>query len=130
MKAFTNTASEETIEFEIDGEKFQALAPRFVSAGVLESYFKSVKAGEIFEAHNNLFAKVLTEESHIRFVDRLISNTNPITLEILGEVSSWLIGDEYMGGGSGNGSSTASEPPSTTGSPVKKRGRSSTVGAA
>lgn len=130
MKVFTNKASEVTIKFEIDEDEFEAVAPKNVPASVLETYFKNVKNGEIFEAHRQFFVQVLTDESHKIFVDRLISRENPITLEMLGEISSWLIGDEYMGGGSGNGSSTASEPPSTTGQPAKKRGRSSTVGAA
>lgn len=129
MKKFTNTASEETIKFEIDGDEFEAVAPKHMPASVLETYFKNIKAGDLFDAHNNFFKEALTEASHKIFTDRLMSRENPITLEMLGEVSSWLLGDEYMGGGSGNGSTTAPEASSSNGPPAKKRGQSSTPGA-
>lgn len=129
MKKFTNTASEETIKFSVEDDEFEAIAPRNVPASILETYFKNIKAGDLFDAHNNFFGEVLTEESHKVFTDRLSSREKPITLETLGEISSWLLGDIYMGGGSGNGSTTAPEASSSNGPPAKKRGQNSTPGA-
>lgn len=129
MKKFTNTASKETVKFSVEDDEFEAIAPRNVPASILETYFKNIKAGDLFEAHNSFFSEVLTEESHKLFVDRLASREKPITLETLGEISSWLLGDVYMGGDSGNGSTTAPEASSSTGPQAKKRGPSSTPGA-
>lgn len=120
---------EPSIEFEIDGDQFTAIPASRLPGGALDRYFKAVSAGDIFEAHHDFFQVVLDKKSYDLFVERFNSTERPITLQMLGEVSGWLLGEEYMSGGSGNGV-TPAEVPSSTGPAPRKSGRSSTAGAA
>lgn len=97
-KTFNVTKTDEPITFDIDGEEFEAMAADRLPAGALASYFQNINDGNLFKAHDAFFSTVLTEDSYTRFNDRLNSKDNPITLPVLGDIASWLLGDEYMGG--------------------------------
>jgi len=97
-KTFNVTKTEEPITFDVDGEEFEALPADRLPAGALAAYFQHINEGNLFKAHDAFFETVLTEDSYKRFNERLNSKDNPITINILGEIASWLLGDEYMGG--------------------------------
>lgn len=126
MKEFTSKPQSEPVTFKIDEEEFEALPANQMPGGVLDAYFKKIKEGEVFDAHLNFFKFALTEESYKRFEDRYANkNDRPITITMLGEVATWLLGSVYMGE-DGDGEQ---EQPSSSG-PPKKRTRGSTAGAA
>lgn len=97
-KTFNVTKTEEPITFDVDGEEFEAIAADRLPAGALATYFQYINEGNLFKAHDSFFETVLTEESYKRFNDRLNSKENPITVQVLGDIAAWLLGDEYMGG--------------------------------
>lgn len=126
MKTFTSKPQAEPVTFTIDEDEFEAIPANQLPGGVVNEYFKKVSKGEIFEAHEDLFKFVLTEESYKIFQERYTTkNEQPITITMLGEVAAWLLGTVYMGedGGTDQEAASSSGPP-------KKRGRGSTVGAA
>jgi hypothetical protein len=97
-KTFNITKTDEPITFDIDGEEFEAIAADRLPAGALADYFQHINEGNLFKAHDAFFETVLTEDSYKRFNDRLHSKENPITVNVLGDIAAWLLGDEYMGG--------------------------------
>lgn len=126
MKTFTSKPQEDPVKFVIDEDEFEAIPANLLPGGVVNEYFKKVSKGEIFEAHEDLFKFVLTEESYKVFQERYTTkNDQPITITMLGEVAAWLLGSVYMG----EAGDTDQEAASSAGQP-KKRGRGSTVGAA
>lgn len=98
MKKFNLTEATEPVIFEIDNDKFEALPANRLSAGALAKYFEQVNEGKIFEAHMVFFETVLTEESYKLFDQRMHSKDWPITMQMMADVSSWLLGEVYMGG--------------------------------
>lgn len=98
MKTFKVTKTNEPIIFEVNDEKFEAVPADNLSAGILSEYFQNINEGNLFKAHDYFFKTVLIEESYERFYTRLNSKTNPITVKVLGDITAWLLGDEYMGG--------------------------------
>lgn len=126
MKAFTSKPSSAPVIFAIDEDEFEAVPAGQMPGGVLDAYFKKVKEGEVFEAHLEFFKFALTEASYKLFEDRYHNRSDkPITITMLGEISTWLLGSVYMGE---DGDSDQDQPSSS--GPPKKRGRGSTDGAA
>lgn len=126
MKAFTSSPNAGPVTFTIDEDSFEALPANQMPAGVINSYFKQVKEGEVFEAHLEFLKFSLTEESFKVFEERYASKIEkPITFAMLNEVATWLLGSVYMG----EAGDSDQEQPSSSG-PPKKRGRGSTDGAA
>lgn len=99
-KEFKQSGSEDEVEFTIDGDAFTALAPRRLPANVLIRYAESIGEGKLFAAHERFFADVLTEEGYKTFYDRLDSNVNPINIDTMIQVASYLVGEVYGGGNS------------------------------
>lgn len=97
-KTFNVTKTEEPITFDVDGEEFEAIPADRLPAGALAAYFQHINDGNLFKAHDAFFETVLTEDSYKRFDARLNSKENPITVNVLGDIAAWLLGDEYMGG--------------------------------
>lgn len=97
-KTFNVTKTEEPITFDVDGEEFEAIPADRLPAGALADYFQHINEGNLFKAHDAFFETVLTEDSYKRFDARLNDKVNPITISVLGDIASWLLGDEYMGG--------------------------------
>lgn len=97
-KTFNVTKTAEPITFNVDEEEFEAIPADRLPAGALADYFQHINEGNLFKAHDSFFETVLTEDSYKRFNDRLHSKENPITVQVLGDIASWLLGDEYMGG--------------------------------
>lgn len=119
MKTFTSKPHAEPVVFTVDSDEFTALSSTEMPGGVLDAYFKKVKEGEIFEAHYELFRFALDEKSFKLFEDRFNSKTgNPITVSMLAEIATWLLGTVYMGEDDSN-----AEPSTTTG---QKKGRRAT----
>jgi hypothetical protein len=125
MKTFNSKPVSEPITFVIDDDEFTAIPATQLPGGVLDVYFKKVKEGEIFDAHIEFFRFALTEDSFKIFEERFNSKDKPITLTMLSDVSTWLLGSVYMG----EAGDTASDQNSSSG-PQGKRGRGSTAGAA
>lgn len=99
-KKFNAAKASEAVTFEIDDDTFEAVPATMLPAGVLAQYFQDINEGKLFDAHSGFFKEVLTEESYKVFADRLVSKEKPITVTLLGEIASWLLGDVYMGGNS------------------------------
>jgi hypothetical protein len=97
-KTFNVTKTDEPITFDVDGDEFEAIPADRLPAGALATYFQHINEGNLFKAHDAFFETVLTEDSYKRFNARLNDKANPITINILGDIASWLLGDEYMGG--------------------------------
>lgn len=98
MGTFNILKTDQPIVFTIDKENFEAIPAACLSAGEIAKYFQCLADGSLFKAHDDFFQTVLTEESYMRFNKRLNSKDNPITVKTLGDISSWLLGDEYFGG--------------------------------
>lgn len=97
-KVFNAAKATEAVTFEIDDDSFEAIPATTLPAGVLAQYFQDINDGKLFDAHNGFFKEILTEDSYKVFADRLKSKEKPITITLLGEIASWLLGDVYMGG--------------------------------
>lgn len=100
MKDFTQSGSTEDVEFTIDGDVFKAIAPRNFPANAMIRYAETIAEGKVFSAHERFFADALTEESYKLFYDRLDSGVNPINIDTMIQVASWLVGEVYGGGNS------------------------------
>lgn len=97
MGTFNLTKTHEPLFFTVNGEEFEALPAKEISASVLTEFFQLINSGDLFKSHDGFLKDALTEESYNRFKKRLNSTENAITVSVLGEVVSWLIGDEYSG---------------------------------
>lgn len=97
-KQFKLTDAVENVKFQIDDDEFEAIAPNRLPAGALAKYFEQNNEGKLFEAHNEFFKTVLLEQSYKLFEDRLNSVEKPITLKLIADISTWLLGEIYMGG--------------------------------
>lgn len=97
-KTFNAAKASEAVTFAIDDDEFEAIPATSLPAGVLAQYFQDINEGKLFDAHSGFFKEVLTEDSYKVFSDRLTSKEKPITVTLLGEIASWLLGDVYMGG--------------------------------
>lgn len=97
-KVFNAAKASEPVTFAIDDDEFEAIPATTLPAGVLAQYFQDINEGKLFDAHNGFFKHVLTEDSYKIFADRLQSKEKPITVTLLGEIASWLLGEVYMGG--------------------------------
>lgn len=97
-KTFNAAKASEAVTFAIDDDEFEAIPATSLPAGVLAQYFQDINEGKLFDAHSGFFKEVLTEDSYKIFSDRLTSKEKPITVTLLGEIASWLLGDVYMGG--------------------------------
>lgn len=85
------------VSFTVDDDEFTAIPANRLPAGVLAKYFEDINGGKLFEAHEVFFQTVLTEDSWKVFSDRLNSKDKPITVTLMGDIVTWLLGDEYMG---------------------------------
>ena len=107
MKQFKLTEATEAVKFQIDSDEFEAVPANRLAAGSLAKYFEQVNDGKLFEAHMSFFETVLTPDSYKLFDQRMHSKDQPITLKVMADVSTWLLGDVYMGG-KASGSDTSS----------------------
>lgn len=98
MKQFKLSEITESVKFQIDDDEFEAIASTRLPAGAIAKYFEEVNNGDIFKAHTSFFEAVLAPESFKLFDQRLNSIEKPITMKIMADVSTWLLGDVYMGG--------------------------------
>lgn len=85
------------VTFVVDDNTFEGVPANRLPAGVLARYFEEINAGKLFEAHNSLFEAILTEESWKVFSERMHSKEHPITVTLMGDIVTWLLGDQYMG---------------------------------
>lgn len=97
-KTFNVTKTDEPITFAVDEDEFEAIPADRLPAGSLADYFQNINEGNLFKAHDSFFSAILTEDSYTRFNERLHSKEKPITVQILGDIAAWLLGDEYLGG--------------------------------
>lgn len=97
-KTFNVSTVIEPVTFNIDDDEFEALPANRLPAGVLVKYFQKINESQLFDANDEFFKSVLTEESAKLFIDRISSTEKPITIAVMGEVASWLIGEVYLQG--------------------------------
>lgn len=98
QKRFSLGSVAKPVTFAIDGDDFEAVPANRLPAEALASYFQLINEGKLFDAHKAFFKLVLTEESSAKFFERLADPKNPITVNLLGEIISWLLGEVYMSG--------------------------------
>jgi len=84
--------------FTVGNEAFEVIPAEKLLASGLATYFQSINDGDLFKAHDAFLEIALTNDSYKRFNSRLYSKNNPITLSTLAEVTSWLVGDVFLGG--------------------------------
>src|SRR6266542_1126300 len=96
-KTFVSKADKGNVRFQVDLDSFEAISPNKLPAGVLATYFELIQDGKLFEAHLQFFESVLTPESYEKFKERINSKESPITLQLLGDICTWLLGDVFMG---------------------------------
>lgn len=127
MKTFTSQPAAEPVTFMVDEDEFTALPAGQMPGGVINTYFKKVKEGDVFEANYDFFEFVLDEQSFKVFDERFnLKVEQPITVKLLADIATWLLGSVYMG----EAGDTEPEAPSSAGQPTKRPGRGSTAGAA
>lgn len=97
IKTFSAGTAKDSIKFDVDGDEFEAISPNSLPAGALAQYFEMINDGKLFTAHEVFFKNILTEDSYKLFEERLNSKEKPITIKVLSDISSWLLGDMYMG---------------------------------
>lgn len=98
IKSFNMGVVSEPVKFTIDEDEFEAIPANRLPAGALAKYFTAVNANNLFDAQDFFFAAVLTEDSYKLFKDRLNSTDKPITINLLGEIATWLLGEVYLPG--------------------------------
>lgn len=98
MKTFNILDTEIPVIFTVGNETFEAVPADKISAKIIATYFRLVNDGDLFKAHDQFFKTVLTADSYRRFNIRLNSKEKPITISILADITSWLIGDVFFGG--------------------------------
>lgn len=97
-KKFSVGEVSEPVVFEIDEDSFEAIPSNRLPAGQLAKYFSLINDSRIFDAHEHFFKTVLTEDSYKLFSERMESVENPITVNVMGDVAAWLLGEVYMQG--------------------------------
>lgn len=93
-RSFSTAEALDKIEFDVDGEDFIAVAPNRLPANVLIRYSETVQDGKLYEAHKDFFAKVLEDDSAVRFEQRLSgtdADKQPITLAMMIEIAEFLV---------------------------------------
>lgn len=98
VKKFIVGTASEPVTFEVDDDTFEAIPANRLPAGQLAKYFQLINDSRIFDAHEHFFKTVLTDESYKLFSERLDSVENPITVNVMGDVAAWLLGEVYMQG--------------------------------
>lgn len=98
IKRFNMGTMAEPVTFMIDEDEFEAIPSNRLPAGSLAKYFAAVSDSKIFEAQELFFKAVLTDESYKRFEERINSMENPITIGVMGDIASWLLGEVYLQG--------------------------------
>lgn len=98
IKQFNIGEVSEPVQFKIGEDEFEAIPANRLPAGALASYFTAINESRIFDAHEEFFKVVLTEDSSKLFLERLYSTEKPITVTVLGEIAAWLLGEVYMEG--------------------------------
>lgn len=93
MKTFEVGTSPDPIEFQVGEDVFYAVPPGNLPANILIRYSEQVQDGKVYEAHKQLFARVLIGESADRFIHRMDSLDNPINLATMVNVAEYLIGE-------------------------------------
>lgn len=97
MKEFTVSGGNQPIRFKVDGDVFTAIAPDHLPAGYMAKYFELMAENKLFQAHLELMNELLEKDSVDLFNERISSKENPITLQLLADIVTWLLGDVYMG---------------------------------
>jgi len=97
----------EPVKFSVDDDEYEAVPANRLPAAIIAKYFEKLNESRIFDAHDILFKAVLTEESAKRFFERLESTENPITVNVMGDIAAWLLGEVYMSGEAGDESKPA-----------------------
>jgi hypothetical protein len=98
IKTFNIGVVTEPVRFNIDEDEYEAIPANRLPAGSLAKYFEAINDNRLFEGQELFFKAVLTETSYKLYEDRINSTEKPITLGVLGEVSSWLLGEVYLQG--------------------------------
>lgn len=98
IKTFDIGEVEEPVKFKVGDDEYTAIPANRLPAGALAKYFSAINDNRVFDAHEELFKVVLTEESNTLFLDRLYSVEKPITIGVLGDIAAWLLGEVYMQG--------------------------------
>lgn len=104
-KSFSVGKVSEPVVFTIDEDEFTAIPANRLPAAAIAKYFQFLNDSKIFDGHDHLFKTVLTEESAKLFFERLESVEKPITVNVMGDVAAWLLGEVYMGSGEDGGES-------------------------
>ena len=97
MKEFSLNEETEPVPFKIGPDLFHAVPAGRLPAMAQLRYSQQVQAGQLYEAHLRFFRDALEDECVDKFLDRLDSKSNPITLHTMAEVADWLIGTTYAG---------------------------------
>lgn len=97
MKEFSLSEETEPVPFKIGGDVFHAVPAGRLPALAQLRYSQQVSAGQLYEAHLRFFRDALEDECVDKFIERLDSKANPITLHTMAEVANYLIGDVYAG---------------------------------
>ncbi len=97
IKEFSLDEATEPVPFKIGPDVFHAVPAGRLPALAQLRYSQQVAAGNLYEAHVRFFRDALEDECVDKFLDRLDSKGNPITLHTMAEVANWLIGDTYAG---------------------------------
>jgi hypothetical protein len=97
IKEFNLNEALESVPFKIGPDVFHAVPAGRLPALAQLRYSQQVAAGNLYEAHVRFFRDALEDEYTDKFLERLDSKGNPITLHTMAEVANWLIGDVYAG---------------------------------
>ena len=97
-KQFNVGTASDPVTFSIDDDEFEAIPANRLPAGQLAKYFQLINESRVFDAHEHFFQTVLTEESYKLYSERLDSVEKPITVNVMGDVAAWLLGEVYMQG--------------------------------
>lgn len=87
-------AGEET-RFTVGGEKFTGVPANRLPGNALVRYTEALERGRVYEANITFVRDCLTGDSADRFLNRMDSKDNPITLKTLGDILNWLVGEVY-----------------------------------
>jgi hypothetical protein len=97
IKEFKLSEEKEPVPFKIGTDIFHAVPPGRLPANVQIRYAEHVGDGKLYEAHRRFFRDALEDASVERFMERLDSKEEPITLHVMAQVANWLLGEVYSG---------------------------------
>lgn len=95
FKEFAIGDAMEEVRFTVGGEKFTAVPANRLIGNALIRYTESLERGQVYLANASFIRDCMTDDSADRFLNRMDSKSDPITLQTVGEVLNWLIGEVY-----------------------------------